>query len=252
MKVSDGKRMKKVNQPALHRLRHTENTQLKEIADFIHNLAFSPNDKTTVVSLSAEIQNVFSQLPLSLYVGELLLMCPPNFLQQSDEFTLRYSFVTPETKASVKTPNSPQIPAKQEQTQISQHFPSGPMEVNQPFSIAQAVSSHPSIVPNIQPLQIPQPVAKDYIMPPTQMPPVSRQPQISIARPQDSLAFDMTLTREMPSSSILSGFSLYNDSFGLIDQIRPPVQSNDKTNRSENPSAASLKNSLEQLMQKKN
>ena len=35
MKVSDGKRMKKVNQPALHRLRHTENTQLKEIADLM-------------------------------------------------------------------------------------------------------------------------------------------------------------------------------------------------------------------------
>ena len=88
MKNSDSKIMmnKKVN--PLQRIEIFENNLLEKISNFVHDSAFSQDDSSYKVSLFIKINDSFSKLPLSISIGELMIMT-----HQFDEPEIRYSFI---------------------------------------------------------------------------------------------------------------------------------------------------------------
>ena len=88
MKNSDSKIMmnKKVN--PLQRIEIFENNLLEKISNFVHDSAFSQDDSSYQVSLFIKINDNFSKLPLSISIGELMIMT-----HQFDEPEIRYSFI---------------------------------------------------------------------------------------------------------------------------------------------------------------
>ena len=74
MKNSDNKRMMKKELNPLQRLTILEETQLNTISEFIHNKVFDEDDNSYDVFLHICINGKFSRLPLSINIGELLIM----------------------------------------------------------------------------------------------------------------------------------------------------------------------------------
>ena len=206
MKKSDEKRVRKANKIPLNRFLISESQQINEIKKFVQNLI---NDTSCNITIHAQINGKFSQVPLSLFFGELVLMCPPDFVSIKREVELRYSFSKIDEHPAVAAPQE-----YYEQTETLQNSP-----------------------------QIP----KNPLPAPTYQPP----PMIVIPPQQtDTIGLDVTFAQP---PSLMSGFSICSESFGdQISPIRPQKSTEgESANTSQDPRAASLKNSLEQLMRKK-
>ena len=105
MKNSDNKRMMKKELNPLQRLTILEETQLNTISEFTHHKVFDEDDNSYNVLLHICINGKFSRLPLSINIGELLIMA-----HQKNEIELRYTFVLNEEKDQEKRTDVNQIP----------------------------------------------------------------------------------------------------------------------------------------------
>lgn len=229
MKNYDNKIISRRNLNPLQRVNILETAPLREIANFIHDLAFPPNDETFEVALYVKIMDTFSRLPLSINVGELMIMA-----HQETESELRYSFIeVSKPAASVSIPRA-HVPIDIEPTIVR--------------SKREQKQEKTPVAPQIEPPQeIPQPQIP--VAPP--MPPVPPIPQPTnevLYNDLSTLQTDLQVSiTNFPS---ISGFSFFNNS---ISQFQPTLgvqKQPQQDENSSNPAAVSLKNELEKMMKR--
>ena len=199
MKNSDSKIMIKNKVNPLQRIEIFEKNSIEKISQFILKTAFPQDEKAEYkVPLYIKIQDSFSSLPLSICVGELLIMA-----HQTDEPEIRYSFIKNDNIADKPLPNgNKSLILTKELNKIYEQRTQNDQKDNHTVKID--IPFQHNIFPQTQINEQPNHVNPSQITIPAQVDPINAQNSLNHQFP----SLISIIPQEQPSDLTLSGFGM--------------------------------------------